>query len=178
MTTHTRTSSPAVKPAATPGPRRTLFAGLALGNFLVLLDTSILNVALPDVQRTLAATDAQLPWAAVAYTITFAGLLLAAGAVADRFGAKRVYLASVIAFAVFSLACAAAPTMAGLIGARVLLGVAAAAMVPSSLALLAGLYSDPGPGPGPSASGRRSPAAACCWAPCSGVCSSPWEAGG
>jgi DHA2 family methylenomycin A resistance protein-like MFS transporter len=125
-------------------PTALVFLGLSIGNFLVLLDTSILNVALPEVQRSLGAGEAALPWAAVAYTITFAGLLLAAGAVADRFGARRVYVGSLAAFALMSLACAAAPTVTALIGGRVLLGATAACMVPSSIALLAGLYADAG----------------------------------
>ncbi|MEI2777359.1 MAG: MFS transporter [Tetrasphaera sp.] len=140
----TTTTSATTQPATARTPSRLLFAGVSIGNFLVLLDTSILNVALPDVQRDLHASAAALPWAAVAYTITFAGLLLAAGAVADRFGARRVYSGSLLAFAVLSLACAAAPSVAALIGGRVLLGAAAACMVPSSIALLAGLYADPG----------------------------------
>lgn len=125
-------------------PSALVFAGLSIGNFLVLLDTSILNVALPDVQRSLGAGEAALPWAAVGYTITFAGLLLAAGAIADRFGARRAYLGSLVAFAVLSLTCAAAPGIGALITGRVLLGAAAACMVPSSIALLAGRYVDPG----------------------------------
>lgn len=128
-------------PAGRPSPR--VFAGLAIGNFLVLLDTSILNVVLPDVQHDLGASSAALPWTVVAYTITFAGLLLAAGAVSDRFGARRVYLGAVAAFGALSLVCAAAPAVEALIVGRVLLGAAAACMVPASIALLAGLYADP-----------------------------------
>lgn len=124
--------------------RLTAFLSIAAGNFLVLLDTSILNVALPDVQKNLHATRTFLPWTSVAYTVVFAGLLLASGAVSDRFGARRLYRASLLAFAAFSLLCAAAPNIALLIAARALLGVAAAGMVPSSLALLASLYPDPG----------------------------------
>ncbi|MDT0465019.1 MFS transporter [Streptomyces gibsoniae] len=127
---------------ATPS-RRGLFAGVAAGNFLVLLDTSILNVALPDVRSDLHASQAALPWAVDAYTIVFAGLLLASGAVADRFGARSVYRGAVLAFGVLSLLCATSPDAAFLIGGRALLGVAAAGMVPASLALLAGLYPDP-----------------------------------
>ncbi|WP_206069895.1 MFS transporter [Knoellia koreensis] len=125
-------------------PSRRIFAGLSIGNFLVLLDTSILNVALPDVQRDLGSSSTALPWAAVAYTISFAGLLLAAGAVSDRFGARKVYAGALAAFAALSLACAAAPSIGALIGGRVLLGAAAACMVPSSVALLAGLFEHPG----------------------------------
>lgn len=121
---------------------RVAFLGVCVGNFLVLLDTSILNVALPDVRDSLNAEQSQLPWTLVAYTIVFAGLLLAAGAVADRFGARRLYRGSLALFAAMSLLCAAAPTIGWLIAGRALLGVAAAGMVPSSLALLAGLYPD------------------------------------
>lgn len=119
------------------------FLGVAAGNFLVLLDTSILNVALPDVQRDLHVGDTLLPWASVAYIVVFAGLLLASGAVSDRFGARRLYRSSLICFALLSLLCAAAPNIGVLVGGRALLGVAAAGMVPSSLALLAGMYPDP-----------------------------------
>ncbi|WP_426565352.1 MFS transporter [Angustibacter sp. McL0619] len=128
---------------ASAGPSRLVFAGLAIGNFLVLLDTSILNVALPDVQRDLQASATALPWTVVAYTITFSGLLLAAGALSDRFGAKRVYRRALLAFGLLSLGCAAVPTVELLIAARVLLGAAAAFMVPASIALLASMFPDP-----------------------------------
>ena len=119
------------------------FLGISAGNFLVLLDTSILNVALPDVQQDLHVGGALLPWASVAYTVVFAGVLLASGAVSDRFGAGRLYRYSLIAFAVISLLCAAAPNIGLLIGGRALLGIAAAGMVPSSLALLVAMYPEP-----------------------------------
>lgn len=123
---------------------RTLFAGVAIGNFLVLLDTSILNVALPDIRSDLRATDVLLPWASVAYTVVFAGLLLGSGAVSDRFGPFRLYLGALVGFAAVSLACGLAPTIETLIIFRALLGVAAACLVPSSIALLASMYPDPG----------------------------------
>lgn len=123
--------------------RRIAFLAISTGNFLVLLDTSILNVALPDIQHDLHASETLVPWTSVAYTIVFACLLLASGAVSDRFGARRLYRGSLIAFAVVSLLCAAAPNIGMLIGGRALLGVAAAGMVPSSLALLVSLYPDP-----------------------------------
>lgn len=128
---------------ADPRRRRVAFLSVAAGNFLVLLDTSILNVALPDVQRNLHAAAVYLPWASVAYTVVFAGLLLASGAVSDRIGPLRLYQAALGAFALLSLACAAAPDIGWLITGRALLGVAAAGMVPASLALLASLYPDP-----------------------------------
>lgn len=130
-------------PAAPPRRAALAFAGVVAGNFLVLMDTAILNVALPDVRSDLNASAAALPWAVDAYTVVFAGLLLAAGAVADRFGPRRVYTGSLVAFALISLATAAAPSAGWLIGGRALLGVAAAGLVPASLALLARLYPDP-----------------------------------
>ena len=136
--------APATTPSRSVDRRRLVaFLGISAGNFLVLLDTSILNVALPDVQRDLGATETLLPWASVAYTVVFAGVLLASGAVSDRFGAGRLYRFSLISFAVVSLLCAAAPTIGLLIGGRAVLGVAAAGMVPSSLALLAAMYPEP-----------------------------------
>ncbi|WP_419993844.1 MFS transporter [Streptomyces boninensis] len=133
-----RTPEPAKRSGTAIG-----FAGIVAGNGLVLLDTTILNVALPDVRTDLGASAAALPWTADAYTVVFAGLLLAAGAVADRFGARRVYRYALAAFAALSLLCAAAPGAAALIGGRALLGAAGAGMVPASLALLASLYPEP-----------------------------------
>lgn len=140
---NTHTSSTGVSSTSATRTGRLLFIGVSAGNFLVLLDTSILNVALPAIKDDFHVSQALLPWASVAYTVVFAALLLAAGAVSDRLGPRRLYRTSLATFGVFSLACAAAPSMGALIASRVLLGVAAACMVPSSVALLAGLYPDP-----------------------------------
>ncbi|ACU76860.1 major facilitator superfamily MFS_1 [Catenulispora acidiphila DSM 44928] len=121
---------------------RAAFAGIVAGNFMVLLDATILNVALPDMKAHLHASAAALPWTVDAYTVVFAGLMLASGAVADRFGARRVYQSAVALFGLLSLLCALAPNVGGLIAGRALLGAAAAGMVPASLSLLAGLYPD------------------------------------
>ena len=133
---------------AAPAPRtstprnRAAFTGIVAGNFMVLIDATILNVALPDLKAHLHASAARRPWTVDAYTVVFAGLMLASGAVADRFGARRVYQSAVALFGVLSLLCALAPNAGGLIAGRALLGAAAAGMVPASLALLAGLYPD------------------------------------
>ncbi|MFE0380849.1 MFS transporter [Streptomyces inhibens] len=84
-----------------------------------------------------------MPWAVDAYTVVFAGLLLAAGVFADRWGARRVYRAALAAFAVLSAVCAAAPDAGTLIAGRALLGAAGAGLVPASLALLIALNPDP-----------------------------------
>ncbi|MFG1922099.1 MFS transporter [Cryptosporangium sp. NPDC048952] len=114
--------------------------GISLGYFLVLLDTTVLAVAEPDLAASLGASVAGLQWVTTGYTVAFAALLLSAGAVTDRFGASRVFRAGVVAFCALSLTSAVAPNLGALIGIRVLLGAAAAACVPSSLALLSELY--------------------------------------
>jgi DHA2 family methylenomycin A resistance protein-like MFS transporter len=141
---------PATAPAAPAAPAapetktraKAAFAGIVAGNFMVLLDATILNVALPDLKAHLHASAAALPWTVDAYTVVFAGLMLASGAVADRFGARRVYQSAVTLFGLISLLCALAPNAGALIAGRALLGAAAAGMVPASLALLAGLHPD------------------------------------
>ncbi|WP_158587820.1 MFS transporter [Actinomadura logoneensis] len=118
------------------------FAGIVAGNFVIALDATILNVALPDMRSDLHAPAAALPWAVDAYTVVLAGLMLAAGSVADRWGPRRVYRAALAGFALFSLVCALAPNAAVLIAGRALLGVPAAGLVPASMALLAALFPD------------------------------------
>ncbi|TQK99372.1 DHA2 family methylenomycin A resistance protein-like MFS transporter [Streptomyces puniciscabiei] len=123
---------------------RAAFAGLATGNLLVLLDTSILNVAVPDIQTSLHPAAAALPWTVDAYTVVFAGLLLAGGVIADRWGARRVYTLALGLFAALSVACALAPGAGALIAGRAALGAAGAGLVPASLALL--IHHNPDPG--------------------------------
>ncbi|GAB7032442.1 MFS transporter [Streptomyces platensis subsp. malvinus] len=132
-----------IAPPSAPPCSRLAFAGIAAGNLLVLLDTSILNVAVPDLERDLHPAPAALPWTVDAYTVVFAGLLLAAGVFADRWGARRLYRGALCAFAVLSALCAAAPDAGLLIAGRALLGAAGAGLVPASLALLIALHPDP-----------------------------------
>ncbi|SES32910.1 MFS transporter [Streptomyces qinglanensis] len=122
--------------------RGTVLAGISLGYFMVLLDTTVLSVAEPDLAASLHTSVAGLQWAANSYTVVFAALLLSAGALADRLGAHRVFRTGAALFAVGSALCALAPTVGALIGMRALLGAAAAACVPSSLALIGRLYPD------------------------------------
>ncbi|MFC3960956.1 MFS transporter [Nocardia jiangsuensis] len=117
--------------------------GAGGGNFLVVLDVSVLNVALVDIRDDLDASAAVMPWVVDAYTVVFAGMLLVAGSLADRFGPRRVYLASLVLFAIFSVVCAAAGSASILVGGRALQGAAAAGLVPASLALLASHFPDP-----------------------------------
>ncbi|MFF3915595.1 MFS transporter [Streptomyces sp. NPDC001852] len=148
------TSEPACRPAPpTAGPAsrgtgrstssRPAFAAIATGNLLVLLDTSILNVAVPDIQASLHPAAAALPWTVDAYTVVFAGLLLAGGVIADRWGARRVFTLALGLFAALSAACALAPGSGALIAGRAALGAAGAGLVPASLALLIHQHPDP-----------------------------------
>ena len=123
--------------------QRTLFSA-SLGFFLVVLDTTIVNVALPAIGEDLDADLSELQWVVDAYVVVFAGLLLSSGALSDRIGADRCYSLGMAAFAVASLACAAAPSLEVLLAARVVQGAAAALLLPSSLSLIRQAYPDAG----------------------------------
>ena len=118
--------------------------GLSLAYFLVLLDTTVLTIALPDLRATLGGSLAGQQWVVNAYTVAFAASLLTGGAVADRYGAARVFKAGVAAFGVLSLLSAAAPTLGALVVLRALLGVAGALCLGGSLGLIAQLFPDAG----------------------------------
>jgi DHA2 family methylenomycin A resistance protein-like MFS transporter len=121
--------------------RRTLVAA-SLGFFLVVLDTTIVNVALPSIGEDLDADLSDLQWVVDAYVVVFAGLLLSSGSLADRIGADRCYSLGMAAFAIASLACAAAPSLEILLAARVVQGAAAALLLPSSLSLIRQAFPD------------------------------------
>jgi MFS transporter, DHA2 family, methylenomycin A resistance protein len=124
-------------------PRRTLFAA-SLGFFVIVLDTTIVNVALPAIGDDLGADLSELQWVVDSYVVIFAGLLLSSGSLSDRIGADRCYALGMAAFGVASVACALAPSLAVLLAARAAQGAAAALLLPSSLALVRAVYDDPG----------------------------------
>ena len=113
---------------------------ICLGYFMVILDATIVNVALPALGRELGGGLSGLQWVIDAYTVVFAGLLLPAGSLGDRLGARRVFTAGLAVFTLASAVCGAAPSVAVLIAARAVQGLGAALLVPSSLALLRGVY--------------------------------------
>lgn len=115
--------------------KRVLIA-TSLSYVIVILDTSIVNVALEPVSASLGSDIAGLQWVVNAYTLTFASLLLSGGALGDRIGAKTVYLAGLLIFACASALCGLAPELQILVAARVLQGVGAALLVPCSLTLI------------------------------------------
>ena len=123
--------------------RAVLLAVTCLGQFMVLLDNTIVGAALPDMQRRLHTQLTGLQWIVDAYVLLVAMLLLSGGVFADRFGRKRVYLAGVAVFTAASGVCSLAPSVGWLVAGRVLQGVGAAALSPASLALLAAAYPVP-----------------------------------
>jgi DHA2 family methylenomycin A resistance protein-like MFS transporter len=117
-------------------------AAMSLGYGVVQLDITIVNTALDAMGKTLGGGVAELQWVVSAYTIAFAAFILTAGALGDRIGAKRIFMAGFAIFTAASLACALSPNAIVLIGARLVQGLAAAILVPNSLALLNHAYTD------------------------------------
>ena len=115
---------------------------ICVAYFMVILDTTVVNVALPTIGKSLRTTTTGLEWVVDAYSLAFGALLLLAGALSDRRGAKSVFQAGVALFAFASAACGLAPSISVLVAARVLQGVGAALAVPASLALLHASYPD------------------------------------
>lgn len=117
-------------------------AAMSLGYGVVQLDVTIVNVAINALGASFHGNMAALQWVVNSYTITFAAFILSAGALGDRVGAKRVFIAGFALFTVASAVCAAAPTLLVLIAARAVQGTGAAILVPNSLALLNHAYED------------------------------------
>jgi MFS transporter, DHA2 family, methylenomycin A resistance protein len=113
---------------------------ICLGYFMVIVDTTAVNVALPSIGRDLHSGIAGLQWVVDAYTLSFAALLLTGGTLAERLGGKRVFGSGLAVFAAASAACGLAPVLWVLLAARVVQGAGAALLVPSSLVLLQAAY--------------------------------------
>src|ERR1700729_3836204 len=132
---------------ATPGPSTVLRLGLALGlvvaaQFVLQLDFSIVNIALPTIKRELHFAPAELQWIVTGYALTFGSLLLFGGRVGDLAGHRRVLLIGLSAFGVASLAAGLSPTSLALIISRFLQGASAAFVAPQALAIITDLYSE------------------------------------
>jgi DHA2 family methylenomycin A resistance protein-like MFS transporter len=115
---------------------------MSLGYGVVQLDVTIVNVAVNAIGASFRGNMAALQWVVSSYTITFAAFILSAGALGDRIGAKRVFMAGFALFTLASVVCAIAPTLSILIFARAVQGTGAAILVPNSLALLNHAYED------------------------------------
>ena len=119
------------------GHRRARSRSPAPGAFVAFLDTTIVNIAFPDISASFPeASRGLLSWVLDGYFVVIAALLVPAGGLADRFGHRRIFLLGVAGFTVASALCAAAPTLELLIAFRVLQGVAAAMIAPASLAIV------------------------------------------
>ena len=128
---------PGPETARAPRNPWVVLASTSLAVFAVFLDTTILFVAFPSISAGFAsASPSSLSWILNAYTIVFAALLIPAGRLADRVGRRRTFLTAAVVFTIASMLCGIAPTVIILVGARILQAVAAAALVPASLALV------------------------------------------
>lgn len=118
-------------------------AVLAAAQFMVILDATIVNVALPAIQKTLGfTTDSQLQWVVTAYALAFGGFLLLGGRLADLFGRRRIFLTGVILFAVASLVAGIAQNPGQLIVFRALQGIGGALLAPSALSLVLTIFKE------------------------------------
>lgn len=120
--------------------KRWVLAATVLGSSLTFIDGSALGVALPAVQRDLAAGTAAVQWVSNAYLLTLGALVLIGGAAGDRFGRRRVFLIGVAIFALASIGCALAPTVQALVAGRAAQGVGAALLTPGALAVIGATF--------------------------------------
>lgn len=132
---------PACAPVRATDPRWSLWVAI-LGSSMAFLDSTVVNVALPVIQRQLDASVLTMQWVVEAYALLLAALVLVGGALGDRFGRRRVFTLGVAIFAAASAACGLAPSPLALIAARGVQGFGAALLVPGSLALISAAYDE------------------------------------
>ncbi|QUR67260.1 DHA2 family efflux MFS transporter permease subunit [Mycobacterium spongiae] len=123
--------------------RSVALAVVCLSVFVISVDATIVNVALPTLSRDLDADNAQLQWIVDAYTLVLSGLLLSAGSLADRYGRRGWLIAGVVVFAVASVVAARASSADALIAARAGMGVGAAVIFPTTLSLISNIFTEP-----------------------------------
>ena len=121
-----------------------ILISLLLAAFVINLDTTIVNVALPSLVRELHASNSQLQWVVDAFNLLFAGSVLAAGSLSDRFGRKGMLLAGLSVFGLASLAGGLTDSAGTLIAARSVMGVGAAMVFPSTLSLISNVFTERG----------------------------------
>ena len=115
-------------------------AAVSVGLFMIMLDNTVVNVALPSIQRELGADLSELEWIVTGYALTFASLMLVGGKVADAYGRRRIFVTGIAVFTLASLLCGLANSTDMLIGARVLQGAGAALMNPATLSIIAATF--------------------------------------
>lgn len=146
--------------AAPPSEReqRLTLLAMCFALFMIMLDNTIVNVALPTIQRDLGATPEGLEWVISGYVVSFASLIILGGKLGDRYGRRRIFLVGLGVFSLASAACALSATQEQLVGFRVLQGVGAAMLNPLSLSILVATFPP-----------RKLPAAIGVWAGISGL---------
>src|SRR5436309_9945224 len=122
--------------------KRLTLVACILGSGIALLDGTVVNVALPTIQRALGGGLAAQQWISNGYLLTLGSLILIGGSLGDIYGERRIFSIGVMAFGVFSVMCATAPTIGVLLAARALQGMAGALLTPSSLAVIVAAFSD------------------------------------
>jgi EmrB/QacA subfamily drug resistance transporter len=113
---------------------------MCFGLFMIMLDNTVVNIALPSIQHSLNASQSELEWCLNSYVLTFAVLILLGGKLGDRFGRKRLFMIGLLIFTAASASCALAPGIGWLIGSRVAQGVGAAILNPLSLSILVNAF--------------------------------------
>ncbi|MCC6437133.1 MAG: MFS transporter [Acidimicrobiales bacterium] len=143
-------SDPSTPPAVASGPReltdaekRLVLGSLCLALFMVMLDGTVVNTALPKMQADLDASVAGLQWIVDGYVLAMASLMLTGGTLGDRFGRRRLLLGGIAVFTTGSILCGLAPATWALIGGRLVQGVGAAALMPGTLSILSNVFTTP-----------------------------------
>jgi EmrB/QacA subfamily drug resistance transporter len=124
------------RPLTEPHRRRLTLLALCVATFMIQLDVTIVNVALPSIQRDLGVTPGALEWVISGYALSLAALIPVSGALGDRYGRRRIFLAGVVVFAVGSAACALSTDEIALVACRVLQGAGGAAMLALTLSII------------------------------------------
>jgi MFS family permease len=124
-------------------PKPGMLALLGVAEFMLVLDVSIVNVALPTIRADLGFSQNALEWVVNGYALTFGGFLLLGGRAADVFGGRRVFLVALSAFSLASLACGLAGGQVALVAARVIQGLSAGVLSPATLSILTATYVEP-----------------------------------
>jgi EmrB/QacA subfamily drug resistance transporter len=115
-------------------------AAVSFGLFMIMLDNTVVNVALPSIQRELGVGLSELEWIVTGYALSFAALMLTGGKLADMLGRRRIFVIGIVVFTVASFLCGIAESSELLIGARVLQGVGAALMNPATLSIISATF--------------------------------------
>jgi EmrB/QacA subfamily drug resistance transporter len=139
--------SPTRDETISPARGRLILAATVLGSSLAFIDGSVVNVALPSIRQALNARPDQIQWIVNAYLLLLGSLVLIGGSAGDRWGRRKVFVIGVALFALASLGCALSPSITFLIAARALQGIAAAMVVPASLAILGAAFDEKARGP-------------------------------